>query len=159
MSGMVLMKCSLAFAVLVFCSLILSGCVGGVNQTDNSTGFNVTGTVNSSPSTGVSARPLTDTAVLNVRVLEVYPESAALEVLQVLSYASDSRDGTVKIASGNVRNFTFQWGTRAVEVDLPPVGPSSNDVRQSGVENGSILNVNASVIENSWIVYAYEQLG
>jgi len=153
------MKYPFAFAVLVFWSLILSGCVGDAKQTDNRTGSNITEIVASSPSTGVPMRPLTDSAVMAVRVLEVYPESASLEVLQVLSYASDVRDGTVKIASGDVRNFTFQWGTRAVEVDLPPIGPSSNDVRQSGVENGSILDVNASISGNSWTVYAYEQLG
>jgi len=147
-----------SFTVLAFGSLLLAGCLVNPGQPENVTVGNATVASSPNPSMGVPMRPLTDSAAMTVKVLEVYPESANVEVLQVVSYSPDARDGTVKIAVGDVRNFTFQWGTQPTVVDLPPIGASANDVRQSGVTIGSVLNVNASISGNAWIVYGYEQL-
>ena len=153
-----LTKYSSAFAVMVLGIFLLAGCTENQKQPINETTGNMTGINNSGSANGVPMRPFTDSAVIKAKVLEVQPQSAQLEILQILSYTPDLRDGTVKLANGDIRNFTFQWGTLPTLVDMPPLGPSSTDMRLNGVSTSSILNANISISGNLWTVYAYESL-
>ena len=152
------MKHSIAFAFIVLGILLLAGCTENQKPPKNETTGNGTMLNNSNSTNEVPTRPFTDSAVIKAKILNVQPQSAQLEILQVLSYAPDQRDGTIKLATGDIRNFTFQWGTLPTVVDMPPLGPSSTDVRLNGVTTGSTLNANIMISRNLWTVYTYEQL-
>jgi len=161
---------ALAFMAISF--LLLSGCAGNqssaanragtIDPTPTSSVFPVN--ISSAPGTSVppaingsvSQKSFSDTALIRAKALSVQPQGAQLEILQVVSYAADPRDGTVKLADGEVRNFTFQWGTSPIMVDLPPLGVSSTDINLSGISVNSIIEANISISESRWTVYTYE---
>lgn len=135
---------------MFLCAAVLLGCISGGQQGGNSTGDN-----NSGNQSGiVPAKPLIDSAVIRARVLSIQDQNAQLEVLEVVSYKADPRDGSIKVKSDDVKDFTFQWGTAETNVSLP-----SGSLHLAGIRVNDTILANATVSSMQWRVYEYEKVG
>jgi len=135
--------------------LFFSGCIESLSPNtinpNSTTGFNDSTEV-------IPPKPLTDSAVIRARVLNVQTQSARLEILDLISYDSDKRDGTIKLEKSDINDFVFQWGTSATIIDMPPLGPSNTDVHLPGIAVGDIIQANISISKGERRVYQYEKI-